>query len=167
MPDERLGRGGQFYVRYMDDILVLTRTRWQLRRAVRTLNQTFAELKVSQHPDKTFIGRIERGFDFLGYDFSRGPLRPAQQTLQRHEARLHRLYEQRKTAPDCAVRLDEYVTRWRRWVQAGLGECLLIDKTYPAAAWRESRGRSGGSTWNPLNPNQSGQLPRQAGPPAR
>jgi hypothetical protein len=26
-----------------------------------------SELKVEQHPDKTFIGRIERGFDFLGY----------------------------------------------------------------------------------------------------
>ena len=23
-----------------------------------------------QHPDKTFVGRISRGFDFLGYDFS-------------------------------------------------------------------------------------------------
>jgi|SRR5450755_2114315 len=34
-----------YYVRYMDDVLVLTKTRWQLRRAVRTLNQTFAELK--------------------------------------------------------------------------------------------------------------------------
>jgi RNA-directed DNA polymerase len=62
--DERLGQGEAYYVRYMDDILVLTRTRWQLRRAVRTLNRTFAELKLSQHPDKTFIGRIERGFDF-------------------------------------------------------------------------------------------------------
>jgi hypothetical protein len=67
--DERLGRSGAYYVRYMDDILVLTRTRWQLRREVRTVKQTFAALKVSQHPDKTFIGRIERGFDFLGYYF--------------------------------------------------------------------------------------------------
>ena len=25
------------------------------------------ELRVEQHPDKTFIGRIERGFTFLGY----------------------------------------------------------------------------------------------------
>ena len=54
--DERLGQGEAYYVRYMDDILVLTRTRWQLRRAVRTMNRTFAELKLSQHPDKTFIG---------------------------------------------------------------------------------------------------------------
>ena len=119
--DQRLSGTNAYYVRYMDDILVLTKTRWQLRRAVRTLNQTFAKLKVSQHPDKTFIGRIERGFDFLGYYFCRGPLRLAQRTLQNHATRLHRLYEhQKKTAPAGAVRLDEYVTRWRRWTQAGL-----------------------------------------------
>jgi hypothetical protein len=28
-----------------------------LRRAVRRVNQTLAELKVEPHPDKTFIGR--------------------------------------------------------------------------------------------------------------
>ena len=27
-------------------------------------------LGLEKHPDKTFIGRIERGFDFLGYHFS-------------------------------------------------------------------------------------------------
>jgi RNA-directed DNA polymerase len=82
-----------------------------LRRAVYTLNQTFTELKVSQHPDKTFIGRIERGFDFLGYYFCRGPLRLAQQTLQNHATRLHWLCEQQKAAPDGAARLDEYLAR--------------------------------------------------------
>ena len=119
--DERLSGTEAYYVRYMDDILVLTKTHWQLRRAVRTLNQNFAKLKVSQHPDKTFIGRIERGFDFLGYYFCRGPLRLAQRTLQNHATRLHRLYEQQKTAPEGATRLDEYVTRWRRWCRRGCG----------------------------------------------
>ena len=37
-------------------------------------------------------------------------------------ARLHRLYEQQKTAPEGAVRLGDYVTRWLRWTQAGLRE---------------------------------------------
>jgi hypothetical protein len=55
----------------MDDILVLAPTRWKLRRAVKRLNQTFTELKLEKHPDKTFIGRIEKGFDFLGYQFRR------------------------------------------------------------------------------------------------
>jgi len=45
-------------------------TRWKLRAAIRLVNQTLAELHVEQHPDKTFIGRISRGFDFLGYAFT-------------------------------------------------------------------------------------------------
>lgn len=60
--DDRLSSKGLFYVHYMDDILVLTRSHGQLRRAVRTLNRTFNELKLAQAPDKTFIGRIARGF---------------------------------------------------------------------------------------------------------
>ena len=41
--------------------------------------------------------------------------------LQNHATRLHRLYEQQKAAaPEGAARLDEYVTRRRRWCQAEL-----------------------------------------------
>ncbi len=29
--------------------------------------EAVAELKLEQHPDKTFIGRVSRGFDFPGY----------------------------------------------------------------------------------------------------
>lgn len=124
--DDRLSTRGLFYVRYMDDILVLTRSHGQLRRAVRTLNQTFDELKLAQAPDKTFIGRIARGFDFLGYHFSRATLALAPRTLEKHAARWHLLYEQqkRKTAPEGAGVLDAYALRWRRWCRAGLGGLL-------------------------------------------
>ncbi|MBE9535686.1 MAG: hypothetical protein IMF07_00760 [Proteobacteria bacterium] len=33
------------------------------------LNQTFNELNLEKHPDKTAMGRTEKGFDFLGYHF--------------------------------------------------------------------------------------------------
>lgn len=56
--DEALGNSGVYYVRYMDDILILSPTRWKLRRAVRTLQQIFSRLKIRTHPDKTFVGRI-------------------------------------------------------------------------------------------------------------
>jgi hypothetical protein len=111
---------------------------------VRKLNQTFAELTLSQHPDKTFIGRIEGGFDFLGYYYSRGPLRLAHRTLQKHVTRFHRLYEQQKTAPAGAVRLDEYVTRWSRWCRAGLGELLSAATCLGAPAVCPNRGLSMG-----------------------
>jgi len=82
-----------YYVRYMDDILIMTKTRWQNRKVIKLLNQCFNALKVERHPDKTFIGRIEKGFDFLGYHFSRKQLRLADITVRKHVERLHRLYE--------------------------------------------------------------------------
>ncbi|MEH6579730.1 MAG: reverse transcriptase/maturase family protein [Amphritea sp.] len=119
--DDRLSVTGVYYVRYMDDILIMSATRWQLKRAIRLLNQTFNELKIEQAPDKTFIGRIERGFDFLGYRYSRQPLQLAAVTVERFRARYHRLYEQQQTAPDQGtVVLGDYVKRWRRWAAAGL-----------------------------------------------
>ena len=123
---------GLFYIRFMDDILVLAPTRWKLRRAIAVVNRILGALRLEKHPDKTFIGRIGREFDFLGYHFSRGALRLAQQTLQNHASRLHRLYERQKTAPACAVCLDVYVARWRRWCRSGLGG-LLYEADDPSA----------------------------------
>ncbi len=38
----------------------------------------------------------------------------------------HRLYAQKKTAPDVEAALGDYVRRWLRWVQAALGEELTL-----------------------------------------
>jgi hypothetical protein len=43
-------------------------------------------------------------------------------TVRHFAARLHRLYEQQKTAPEGAAILGDYVTRWLRWTHAGLAE---------------------------------------------
>jgi len=95
--DQRLGglasAAGIASLRYMDDILILAKTRWRLRRAVRVLNQQLAALKLQPHPDKTWIGRTERGFEFLGYRFSRHGLGVARATLGRFATRCRRLYE--------------------------------------------------------------------------
>src|SRR5271165_6359523 len=77
---ERLDRP---YVRYMDDWVILAKTRWALRRVVQQVNTILDNLKLEKHPDKTFIGRIDRGFDFLGYRFVAEGLRLAAQTKQR------------------------------------------------------------------------------------
>ena len=90
--DKRLEHAGLFFVRYMDDIAVLAPTRWKLRRAVKIVNATLADLGLEKHPEKTFIGRVEKGFDFLGYRLSPQGLSGAAQTLGRfaeHVARLH------------------------------------------------------------------------------
>jgi len=92
--DEEFTREGVYYTRYMDDILILSKTRWHNGQVVKQLNQIFNQLKVEQHPDKTFIGRIEKGFDFLGYHFSTKPLHLASITIRKHVQRMNHLYEQ-------------------------------------------------------------------------
>lgn len=95
----------------MDDWVVLAPTRWKLRAAIREVNQVMAALRVRQHPDKTTIGRIARGFDFLGYRFSATRL-----TVARCAARVSRLDEHGAALS----RIGDYVRRWERWVRAGL-----------------------------------------------
>jgi RNA-directed DNA polymerase len=119
--DQAFQQDGLFYVRYMDDILILAPSRWTLRRAVKTLNQGLANLKLEKHPDKTFIGRIEKGFDFLGYHFSPQGLGLARKTVENFIARATRLYEQERENPKGFSQLGLYVRRWVRWTEGGLG----------------------------------------------
>ena len=74
---------GLFYVRFIDARLVLAPTRWKLKKAVKRLNEIFDGLKLKMHPDKTFVERIEKGFDFLGYHFSRDGLTVARDTVDK------------------------------------------------------------------------------------
>ena len=57
-------------------------------------NQTLNEIKVEKHPDKTFIGRIAKGFDFSGYSFEPKGLSIAPKTLANFLKRKTQLYEQ-------------------------------------------------------------------------
>jgi len=117
--DRRMEATGLAYVRFMDDWIVLAPTRWKLRKAIRIVNETLAELQVEQHPDKTFIGRIERGFSFLGYDYNQdGLIGVAEPTRHRFVERVHQLYEQGADQ----VRIGMYVRRWLAWVKSGVRE---------------------------------------------
>jgi hypothetical protein len=98
------------YFRYLDDILILAPTRWKLKKPIKVLNQTFSELNLEKHPDKTVLGRTEKGFDFLGYHFSPDGLSVAEKTIENFISRAVRLYEQGADT----VRIGQYVMRWRR-----------------------------------------------------
>ncbi|WP_445173413.1 reverse transcriptase domain-containing protein [Microcoleus sp.] len=115
--DDRMADLGCFYVRFMDDWVVLAPTRWRLRKAIKAVNEVMADLRVEQHPDKTFIGRIARGFDFLGYWFTTEGLGIAGKTVERFAERVSQLYEQGAGEN----RIEEYVRRSWRWVRSGVG----------------------------------------------
>ena len=98
-----------------DGIGTASRTRWKLRRAVALLNGIFTTLGLEKHPNKTFIGRVEKGFDFLGYCLWPDRLTVAQATVERFLARVTRLYEQEGDRRSAAIPLGLYVRRWIRW----------------------------------------------------
>jgi hypothetical protein len=105
------------YARFMDDWVILAPTRWKPRAAIRLVNETLAELKVQQHPDKTSIGRVSRGFDFLGYLFTPAGLEVAPRAVRRCAERVSRLYERGVDL----IHIGVYVRCWQRWARSGLG----------------------------------------------
>lgn len=72
---------------------MLSPTRWKLRRAVRLVNRVLTGLRLEKATEKTFIGRVERGFDFLGYRLSPDGITVADATWKRFCERALRLYE--------------------------------------------------------------------------
>jgi len=112
---------GVQYVRYMDDFLILCRTRHKLRAAVRQLNRWFEHYGFVQHPDKTFIGKVAKGFDWLGHWFTlEGLVGPAPRALSNFASKLRQLYEQARKRPSLRegleLRVARYVKRWYRWL---------------------------------------------------
>ena len=55
--------------------------------------ETLAELNVEQHPDKTLIGRVERGLDFLGSVMKLAGLEMARRAVEHEIERVSRLNE--------------------------------------------------------------------------
>lgn len=105
------------YARYMDDFLIFAPTRWLLRKAVRLLNQHFAMLGFVQHPDKTFIGRVEKGFDWMGFWFDdTGCAGVAPRAIGNFLITLRRLYEQLRHQPEAVRegRVANYIRCWER-----------------------------------------------------
>ncbi|MCX2790689.1 reverse transcriptase domain-containing protein [Vibrio sp. Sgm 5] len=116
------------YARYMDDFIILTKTRWQLRKTVTTLNQFFNQFGFVQHPDKTFIGKIDKGFDWMGVWFTKqGATTIAPRAIQNHRITLTRLYEQTRNLPakEQAGRVSRYIQRWQQWASQQLNRPIF------------------------------------------
>jgi hypothetical protein len=73
------------------------------------------------------IGRIEKGFDFLGYRFGRIELTVARVTLKRFLGRVSRLSEQEQgtSSDDAGSVLGAYVRRWLGWLTGGAPRGLV------------------------------------------
>ncbi|PMH03884.1 reverse transcriptase domain-containing protein [Vibrio lentus] len=97
-----------FYTRYMDDFLVLTKKRYPMRKGIKIIKSELASQHFELASDKTQLGRVDKGFDWLGILFgSNGVVGPAPRALINRDNKLKKLnYLQRQI----------YLERWNRWL---------------------------------------------------
>ncbi len=98
-----------FYRRYMDDWVIVCKNRWDLRNTVKRVYAVLHALRVEVAPDKTYIGKASKGFDFLGKRILPIGILPSTAALSRFHHNTTRLYEQGASKR----RIGQY---WRRWL---------------------------------------------------
>ncbi|HUX80475.1 MAG TPA: hypothetical protein VMW10_12145, partial [Alphaproteobacteria bacterium] len=86
-----------FYARFMDDWVVLNKSKTALRKVIKRTHQIVNSQKLHLHPMKTYIGKIRQGFNFLGYYFDDKNILPAKETIRRFHERATALYERPQT----------------------------------------------------------------------
>lgn len=117
-----------YYARYMDDVIILAKSRWSLRRQTKRLKQWFSDYGFEAHPDKTQIGRVAKGFDWMGaWLTDAGVTDVAPRAKANHLTKVRRLYEQlarlpawlrRRKQPQVHARVSRYRRRWTLWSMA-------------------------------------------------
>ena len=114
--DDAMEKLGVFYVRYVDDWCILAKSKFKLRHAIKKMHRVLEKLQMKTHPDKTFIGRREKSFSFLGFQFCNQVLMISNASFENHEAKRLQLQEQQALTQ----RLVDYGRRWLRWFTAGV-----------------------------------------------
>ena len=112
-----MARGDCFYARFQDDIILISRKRHVLRRMRKEMFQILENLQLIIRPEKTQVGRCEKGFDLLGYHVTLKGLSPSIEAQKKaFEA------AKRRFAQGGEKSLQLYLKRWRTWAHAGLND---------------------------------------------
>ena len=85
------------YLHNMDDIIIFGKMRSILQKIVKAVCKILDQIQLTLAKSKTYIGRVAKGHDFLGYRIGEGSpdtITISKTTVQRFYQRLQRLYEQ-------------------------------------------------------------------------
>ena len=111
------------YTRYMDDYVILCTSRWQLKKAIAAMHRILKGLHCRVHPNKRYIGKTTRRFDFLGYSFqAHCKLKAGGVSINRFHNRLRRLYERGADHHQ----LLQTIEKWHQYHAGGLKRILSI-----------------------------------------
>ncbi len=104
------------YIRFMDDILILSKTRWKLRKAIKVLRQEVSNLDLKLSYEKTQVGRIEEGFDFLGFRITPEGIIPSRKTINSFLLKVYQICKKEFSLQNFKARLEKYFNHWKQWV---------------------------------------------------
>ena len=118
-------KGSVFYLHYVDDIVILAKTRWKFKEAIKLMHKTLDSLQISVHTqEKRFVGKTSKGFDFLGYYFKTGrKVKPSKKSMERFSQRARQLLEQGDLN-----RLLSYAEKFLCYVIGGLKYCVSLKR---------------------------------------
>jgi len=102
---------GIFYRRYMDDWIIIQEKRHGLGKSVKKVYSVLDALGMQTHPVKTFIGKGNKGFDFLGFAICPTGLTVSDAALSRRDTKIATLFEQGASKR----RIGLYLARWLGW----------------------------------------------------
>jgi len=121
-------RQGIFYVRYMDDFIIMAQTKAQYVRARKILFKLLRSLKLKLSPRKSRMGRLMDGFHFLGANFqvSRNIWQKNQAvTITMHDRSCRRALDKVQTMTQDAVNpatRQRYIMQWAAWWALALSQ---------------------------------------------
>jgi hypothetical protein len=82
------------------------------------------------HPDKTYFGKVAKGFDWLGFHCCPTGITVSEAALSRRDKKLARLYEQKASKKHIAL----YLALWLGWAMTG---CVRSAK-YCNVYWQDT-----------------------------
>ena len=122
--DRAMKKTGFVYARYMDDLIVLTKTKSQLRRVIKITYKSIESYNYKLHTnEKTFIGKISKGFDYCGLHLNYKKVTLSESCVSKFKNNISGLYEQAqrksqatfyKRKPDFSA-VSQYIQRFLRW----------------------------------------------------
>jgi RNA-directed DNA polymerase len=125
-------REGIYYIRFMDDIIVLAKTKRQFLSAKKRLRDSLRSLKLKLSRSKTRMGLIKNNFHFLGVQFCLTQIKQKEFQVM---ASIHKRSCYRALTRVCVMREDagspdnaqRYLHRWATWWSRALCQLKIKD----------------------------------------
>lgn len=108
------------YARYMDDIVILAKTKRQFLKAKRKLHLIISSLNLRLSRTKTLMGELKKGFHFLGVNFAvaRTQQDKIHVDMSLHKRTISRALDKINAMKEGAVHTEKvlrYLSRWAAW----------------------------------------------------